>query len=109
MVGMVAALPVEDPLLQKKQLRPRHLSVSLEHGREGIGKAIVRTVLQFARAWGFSEVVLTTSAFQYVALALYQGMGFQKTGESFSFISRLRKSPVIHLKYYLTSAQEGDP
>lgn len=44
MVGMVAALPVEDPLLQKKQLRLCHLSVSLEHRREGIGKAMVRTV-----------------------------------------------------------------
>ncbi|CAO2605631.1 N-acetyltransferase family 8 member 3 [Lemmus lemmus] len=102
LVGMVAALPVEDPLLQKKQLRLCHLSVSLEHRREGIGKATVRTVLQFARARGFSEVVLTTSTFQYAALALYQGMGFPKTGESvFAFISRLMKSPVIHLKYYL--------
>lgn len=44
MVGMVAALPVKDPLLQKKQLRLCHLSVSLEHRREGIGKAMVRTV-----------------------------------------------------------------
>ncbi|KAL6035256.1 hypothetical protein STEG23_032037 [Scotinomys teguina] len=107
-VGIVAALPVEDPFLQKKQLWLRHLSVSLEHRRQGIGKAMVRVVLQFAQAQGFTEVVLSTSVFQYAALALYQDMGFQKTGESFfTIISRLRKSPLIHLKYYLTSAQEG--
>ncbi|EGW02932.1 N-acetyltransferase family 8 member 7 [Cricetulus griseus] len=107
-VGMVSALPVEDPLLQKKQLRLQHLSVSLAHRREGIGKAMVRTVLQFAQARGFSEVVLSTSILQYAALALYQNMGFQKTGESFyTIISRLRKSPLINFKYCLTSAQEG--
>lgn len=109
MVGMVGALPVKDPLLQKQQLRLCHLSVSLEHRREGIGKAMVRTVLQFARMQGFSEVVLTTSMLQYAALALYQGMGFQKTGETFyTYISRLRKSPMIHLKYCLISPLEVD-
>ncbi|KAL1768138.1 putative N-acetyltransferase CML3 [Sigmodon hispidus] len=107
-VGMVAAVPVVDPLLQKKQLRLRHLSVSLEHRRGGIGKTMVRTVLQFAQVQGFSEVVLTTSMLQYSALALYHSMGFQKTGESFyTIISRLRKSPMIHLKYCFSSAQEG--
>ncbi|XP_052028553.1 N-acetyltransferase family 8 member 7 [Apodemus sylvaticus] len=109
MVGIVAALPVKDPLLQKKQLQLCHLSVSSEHRREGIGKAMVRTVLQFAQKQGFSEVVLTTSMLQYAALALYQGMGFQKTGETFyTYISQLRKSPMIHLKYCLTSPLEGD-
>ncbi|XP_034368109.1 N-acetyltransferase family 8 member 7 [Arvicanthis niloticus] len=108
-VGIVAALPVNNPLLQKKQLQLRHLSVSLEHRREGIGKALVRTVLQFAQMQGFSEVVLATSMLQYAALALYQGMGFQKTGETFfTFISRLRKSPMIQLKYCLASPLEGD-
>ncbi|XP_059112741.1 N-acetyltransferase family 8 member 7-like [Peromyscus eremicus] len=107
-VGMVAALPAVDPFLQKKQLRLRHLSVSLEHRRQGIGKAMVRRVLQFAQARGFTEVVLSASMFQYAALALYQDMGFQKTGELYlTIISRLRKSPIIQLKYCLTSAQEG--
>ncbi|NP_001188318.1 camello-like 3-like [Mus musculus] len=107
-VGMVAARPVKDPLLQKKQLQLLHLSVSLQHRREGLGKAMVRTVLQFAQMQGFSEVVLSTSMLQYAALALYQGMGFQKTGETFyTYLSRLRKSPMINLKYSLTS-REGD-
>ena len=108
-VGMVAARPVKDPLLQKKQLQLLHLSVSLQHRREGLGKAMVRTVLQFAQMQGFSEVVLSTSMLQYAALALYQGMGFQKTGETFyTYLSRLRKSPMINLKYSLTSPWEGD-
>lgn len=105
MVGIIAVLPVKDPLLQRKQLQLRHLSVSLEHRREGIGRAMVRTALQFAEMQGFSEVVLVTSMLQYAALALYQSMGFQKTGEFFyTFVSRLRNSPMICLKYCLTSA-----
>lgn len=108
-VGTVAALPIVDPHLQKKQLKLLHLSVSSKHRRQGIGKAMVRTVLQFARAQGFSEVMIVTSVFQHAALALYQDMAFQKTGESFfSIISRLRKSPMIHLKYCLNSAVKGD-
>ncbi|XP_051010533.1 N-acetyltransferase family 8 member 7-like [Acomys russatus] len=109
-VGLVAAVPIMDPLLQKKQLKLCHLSVSLKHRRHGIGKALVRTVQRFAQAQGFSEVLVITSVFQHAALALYQSMAFQKTGESFfTVISKLRKSPMIHLKYCITSALEGDP
>jgi ribosomal protein S18 acetylase RimI-like enzyme len=107
-VGIVGALPVKKPLLQKKQLQLRHLCVALEHRGEGIAKALVRTVLQFARDQGYSEVVLSTSMLQCAALALYQQMGFQKTGQSFfTRISKLRDTPLIHFTYHLTSAQEG--
>uniref|UniRef100_A0A8D2DM44 N-acetyltransferase domain-containing protein n=1 Tax=Sciurus vulgaris TaxID=55149 RepID=A0A8D2DM44_SCIVU len=105
-VGIVGALPVKNPPLQK-QLQLRHLSVALEHRHKGTGKALVRTVLQFAEAQGYDEVVLSVSILQYAALSLYQWMGFQKTGHSFfTRISRLRNTPLIHLMYRLPCAQE---
>ncbi|KAM5318040.1 N-acetyltransferase 8 isoform 1-T2 [Glossophaga mutica] len=103
-VGTVGALPVEEPTLQKKQLELLHLSVSLEHRGQGIAKALVRTVLQFARDQGYSEVVLSTSMLQYSAIALYQSMGFQKTGQnSKSWV--LIAVAILQFTYQLPSAQ----
>ncbi|KAM4804184.1 N-acetyltransferase 8F1-like [Urocitellus parryii] len=108
--GIVGALQVKDAPPGRKQLQLFHLSVSLEHRGEGLGKALVMTVLQFARAQGYSEVVLETSMVQQDALTLYLRMGFQKTGEYFlSKIFRLLGIHMIQLKYCLPSAQEGGP
>lgn len=108
--GIVGALPVEDAPLGRKQLQLLHLSVALEHRGEGLGKALVMTVLQFAQAQGYSEVILDTSIVQQAALTLYLRMGFQKTGEYFFNKSfRLMDISTIRLMYYLPSAQEGDP
>jgi ribosomal protein S18 acetylase RimI-like enzyme len=105
-VGMVGALSVKAPPLGKKQLEIFHLSVALEHRGEGIAKALVRTVLQFARDQGYSEVVLETSDLQHGALALYQRMGFQKTGQYFMTIFwRLVSIYTVKLTYTLPSAQ----
>lgn len=104
-VGTVCARPVKNPPLGKKQLQLFHLSVAMEHRGEGIGKALVRTVLQFARDQGYGEVVLETSIVQYSALALYLHIGFQKTYQYFfSFITRLMAFPTVHLTYYLPTA-----
>ncbi|KAM4866601.1 LOW QUALITY PROTEIN: N-acetyltransferase family 8 member 3-like [Thomomys bottae] len=107
-VGMVGAQLVKDPPhTQKKQVKLQHLSVALEHRRQGIGKALVRTLLQFARDQGYSEVVLATSVLQDAALALYHDMGFQKTGQFFfTTISKLRNSPLILFTYSLTSHKQ---
>ncbi|XP_048208709.1 N-acetyltransferase 8-like [Perognathus longimembris pacificus] len=107
-VGMVGALPVKDPPLGKKQLQLFRMSVSLEHRGKGIAKALVRTVLQFARDQGYSEVVLETSMFQYGALALYQGMGFQKTRELYiDMLTKLLDFRLIQFMYCLPSIQEA--
>ncbi|XP_005385616.1 PREDICTED: probable N-acetyltransferase CML3 [Chinchilla lanigera] len=107
-VGTVCALLEKNPPPGKKQLRLYHLSVALERRGEGLAKALVRTVLQFAREQGCHEVILRTSVLQYAALGLYQSMGFQKTGHSFySKFSRLRGTPLLHLTYRFPSAQEG--
>lgn len=105
-VGTVGALPAGEPTLRKEQLELLHLSVAWEHRGQGIAKALVRTVLQFARDQGYSEVVLGTSMLQYSALALYQRLGFRKTGQCFpSVINRLTAILIFHLTYRLPSAQ----
>ncbi|KAM8786450.1 N-acetyltransferase 8 isoform 1-T3 [Rhynchonycteris naso] len=106
-VGIVGARPVEEPTLQKEQLELLHLSVALEHRGQGIAKALVRTLLQFAWDLGYSEVVLSTSMLQHSALALYQHMGFQKTRQYFSVFCRLVAIPIIQLTYRLPAAQES--
>ncbi|KAG3267072.1 hypothetical protein H1C71_034506 [Ictidomys tridecemlineatus] len=106
--GIVGALQVKDAPPGRKQLQLFHLSVALEHRGEGLGKALVMTVLQFARAQGYSEVVLDTTTVQEAALTLYLRMGFQKTGEYFfDKVFRLLGIYMIQLKYCLPSAQEG--
>ena len=101
-VGIVGCLPVQDPPLGRKQLELFHLSVSSQHRGQGIAKALVRTVLQFARDQGYSDVVLETSIVQYSALALYQAMGFRKTDEFFlSTFSRLLSFSIFRFTYSL--------
>lgn len=106
-VGTVSALPVADPPSGKKQLQLLHLSVAMEHRGKGIAKALVRTLIQFARIQGYNEVFIETTMMHYSALALYQGMGFRKTSQSYySMIWRILAIPKIDLTYQLPSAQE---
>ncbi|XP_076796137.1 N-acetyltransferase family 8 member 2-like [Arvicanthis niloticus] len=106
-VGMVGALPVKDPPIGRKQMQLFRLSVSSQHRRKGIGKALVRTVLQFARDQGYSDVVLKVGCVQYSALSLYQAMGFQKTGQYFvSITKRLMGLSILHFTYSLHFAWE---
>lgn len=110
-VGIVGCLPVKNPPLGRKQMELFRLSVSSQHRGQGIAKALVRTVLQFARDQGYSDVVLVTSIVQYSALALYQAMGFQKTDEYFtSIFGRLMSFSHLHFTYSLPFGNHGcDP
>lgn len=104
-VGTVGALPVGEPTLRKEQVELLHLSVAWEHRGQGIAKALVRTVLRFARDQGCREVVLSTSMLQCSALALYQRLGFRKTGQHFFTKSwELIAVPAFELTYRLPSA-----
>ncbi|KAK7803757.1 hypothetical protein U0070_003105 [Myodes glareolus] len=88
-VGIVGCLPVKDPPLGRKQMELFHLSVSSQHRRQGIAKALVRTVLQFARDQGYSDVILGTTVLQQGAMALYLNMGFTRTGQYFFVMNML--------------------
>ncbi|XP_029411842.1 N-acetyltransferase 8 [Nannospalax galili] len=106
-VGTVAARPAENPPVGRKQLQLFRLSVSPQHRGQGIAKALVRTVLQFARDQGYSDVVLETSILQRSAIAVYEAIGFQRTGQFFfGIITRLVALSVINFTYTLPSAQE---
>ncbi|XP_003413618.3 putative N-acetyltransferase 8B [Loxodonta africana] len=105
-VGMVACLPAEDSTLERKQLELLHLSVALEHRGQGMAKALVRMVLQFARDLGYSEIILSTTAVQYSAIGLYQSLGFQKVHEYFfSTGFRITSVATIRFIYCLPSPQ----
>ncbi|XP_069925020.1 putative N-acetyltransferase 8B [Oryctolagus cuniculus] len=107
-VGTVGALPVQDPTLREKQLQLFHLSVALEHRGQGLAKALVRTVIQFARARGYSEVMLDTTTVQTAALSLYQGMGFEIKHQCYFHVSaRLVGLSSVRLVYRLPSSQGG--
>ncbi|XP_042130459.2 N-acetyltransferase 8F1-like [Peromyscus maniculatus bairdii] len=104
-VGIVGCLPVKDPPSGRKQLELLHLSVSSQHRGQGIAKALVRTLLQFARDQSYSDVVLDTSTIQQGTEALYMSLGFRRTGQYFmSMFWRLVDIPSIQLKYSLPSA-----
>ncbi|XP_003413619.1 putative N-acetyltransferase 8B [Loxodonta africana] len=105
-VGTVGCLPSKDSTMERKQLELLHLSVASEHRGQGMAKALVRLVLQFARDQGYSEVVLTTGAVQYSAVGLYQSLGFQKVHEFFLTMScRLVDLSAIRFIYHLPSPQ----
>ncbi|XP_004634224.1 probable N-acetyltransferase CML1 [Octodon degus] len=107
-VGIVGTLPVKNLPPGKKQLQLFHLAVDMEHRGMGMAKALVRTVLQFARHQGCSEVLVETTLIQYHAQALYQGMGFQKTGHYFAnMFWKLAGIPMIKFMHHLPSAQDG--
>lgn len=60
-VGTAGLLPIKERPLPKEQLQLFHLCVASAHRRQGIAKALFRTVLQFARNQGYRQVVLNTS------------------------------------------------
>nr|XP_048272573.1 N-acetyltransferase 8-like [Myodes glareolus]XP_048272574.1 N-acetyltransferase 8-like [Myodes glareolus]XP_048272575.1 N-acetyltransferase 8-like [Myodes glareolus] len=108
-VGIVGGLPVKDPPLGRKQLQLLRLSVSSQHRGQGIGKALVRTVFQFARDQGYSDVVLETGAVQQGAVTLYYSMGFQKTREFFrDTLVWLLNLSIISFTYSFPSAPKHE-
>ncbi|GAB1291012.1 N-acetyltransferase 8 (GCN5-related) family member 1 [Apodemus speciosus] len=103
-VGTVGGLPVKDPPLERSS--SSSFTCLCPHSIEdGIAKALVRIVLQFARDQGYTDVLLETSILQQGAVSLYYSMGFQRTGQYFmSMFWRLADIYTIQLKYSFPSA-----
>ena len=57
------------------------IAVSLQHRRNGIGRALLRDLIAMARADRFPGLSLSVSPFNPVR-RLYESVGFQKVGES---------------------------
>ncbi|NWY99366.1 CMLO5 acetyltransferase, partial [Loxia curvirostra] len=80
-------------------LELKRLSVSREHRGRGLARALCREVLAFARARGYSTVVLSTSVVQVVAQRLYEGQGFRKVGASYpSLLGTLLNFQIFHYR-----------
>ncbi|XP_058694457.1 N-acetyltransferase 8 [Poecile atricapillus] len=80
-VGMVAVEPAGGG-----ELELRRMSVGREHRGHGLAQALCREVLAFARARGYSAVVLSTSVVQVAAQRLYEGVGFRRVGASYPLL-----------------------
>lgn len=92
--GIVAAVPAG-----RGELELKRMSVSREHRGHGLARALCREVLAFARARGYSAVVLSTSMVQVAAQRLYEGQGFRKVGSSYpSLLGTLLKFQIFHYR-----------
>ncbi|XP_040191728.1 probable N-acetyltransferase CML1 [Rana temporaria] len=77
-VGMAAAAPFPHPGGQNR-VELKRLSVPKEHRGRGIGKALCKTVIDFARTSGYQAVVLETTMFHVDSVRLYKRLGFRIT------------------------------
>lgn len=84
-VGTVAAAPFPNP----GQVELKRLSVPKKHRGKGIGKALVKTVIDFATKSGYRAIVLDTSLHQAASVRLYKRLGFRVTA-------------TFHPNYYFT-------
>jgi GNAT superfamily N-acetyltransferase len=57
----------------------RRLYVKQSHRGEGVGRRLVRTVIDQARTQGYDTLGLTTPPWSEAAQALYESMGFERT------------------------------
>jgi GNAT superfamily N-acetyltransferase len=78
-----ATIAIPDSLAQPvRTARLRRLDVAPEHQRQGLGRRLSQTALDWARDTGFARVVLDTTTLQLPAIALYESMGFRQAGQT---------------------------
>jgi len=56
------------------------LYVDSNYRKQGIGEALIKKVIDFAKSDGAAYVQLETAVDNYTAQSLYEGIGFQKQG-----------------------------
>ena len=66
----------------RRLARLRRLVVAPERQRQGIGRQLTRTVIEWSRERGYDAVILETTPQQEAAVALYKSMGFREVGRS---------------------------
>ncbi|KAG2466195.1 probable N-acetyltransferase camello [Polypterus senegalus] len=97
-VGTIATLPFKELV---GALELKRLSVRRGYRGRGIGKALCRAVIDFAKANGFQSIVLCTSVIQLEGKKLYERLGFKKMKEYFwpSLIGKALGLVLLHYKY----------
>lgn len=76
--GEIRGFAVLRPLLDEAELLS--IGVSASHQRKGLGRAMLRELLDIAREHNMLRVFLEVRASNAAAIALYRGIGFDKIG-----------------------------
>uniref|UniRef100_F6S140 Probable N-acetyltransferase CML1 n=1 Tax=Monodelphis domestica TaxID=13616 RepID=F6S140_MONDO len=103
-VGTVGARPAKTPIGRGKYLELQRLSVKKSHQGQGIARALIQTVIQFAQDQGYDGVLLETAGSNHRAQRLYESLGFWKFHESGCYLKwRLAFFPVWHYRCDISS------
>lgn len=78
-------VPVPDSIdAAEPTARLHHVTVAPERWRQGIGRRLVLTAVEWARQTGYKAVTLNTTPQQEAAVALYEATGFTDVGRSWA-------------------------
>ena len=77
--GAVVGVGVIVPGRTRARREVKRMSVLREHRRRGIATAVLDALVDIARGWGCSAVVLETTTTWTDAVAFYRGSGFTHT------------------------------
>lgn len=87
-VGMVGVEEPDDevpPSVLRERpgvLRLQHMRVAPERQRQGLGRRLTQTVIDWARNHAYSVLILETTPQQEAAVKLYEHMGFHQVARS---------------------------
>ena len=68
------------------------LSVSLNHQRQGIGRALVKTAQQWVAAQGISHLYVSSNERRKDAHAFYESLGFSLEKKSYMFAKNIEEA-----------------
>ena len=77
-VGFTQLYPKYSSVSAVKNWILNDLYVDSNYRKQGIGEALIKTAMEFAKSSGATYVQLETAVDNYTAQSLYEGIGFQK-------------------------------
>ena len=77
-IGFTQLYPKYSSVSAVKNWILNDLYVELNYRKQGIGEALIKTAMDFAKGDGATYVQLETAIDNYTAQSLYKAMGFQK-------------------------------
>ena len=77
-VGFTQLYPKYSSVSAVKNWILNDLYVEPDYRKQGIGEALIKTAMDFAKGDGATYVQLETAVDNYTAQSLYEGIGFQK-------------------------------
>jgi len=77
-IGFTQLYPKYSSVSAVKNWILNDLYVESNYRKQGIGEALIKTAMEFAKGDGATYVQLETAVDNYTAQSLYEGIGFQK-------------------------------